>query len=90
MRRKRPRGRFDDGGPVRQVDSSIPPITPGPNPQVYQPQTQSEASQIMGGISTGLKLATALGGSDSSKRKGGKITKVVRPVVKAKARSKRR
>lgn len=40
--------RFDQGG-------SIPPITPGPNAQIYQPKTESMGSQVMSGINTGLK-----------------------------------
>lgn len=40
--------RFQSGG-------DIPAIMPGPNAQIYQPKTESMGSQIMSGISTGLK-----------------------------------
>lgn len=61
--------RFDDGGPVRQVDSSVPGITPGPNAQIYQPKTNNMGQTIMSGIETGLKAGQAY--KDSLKDSGG-------------------
>lgn len=78
--------RYQDGGEVvggvEKVNMDQPEIMQGPQPQIYQPSSSSESNMISSGISTALKLG---GLSSSSKRKGGKVTKVVRPV-----RSKRR
>lgn len=69
--------RFADGGSVRQVDSSVPPITPGPNAQIYQPQTQNMGQTVMSGIQTGLKAGQAY--KDSTKDGGGSKTGVGSP-----------
>lgn len=58
--------RFDSGG-------EIPPITPGPNAQIYQPKTQNIGSSVMSGIQAGLQLGKAFRDSGSSgKDSGGK------------------
>lgn len=81
--------RFQGGGEVlggvEKVNMDQPEIMQGPRPEVYQPSTQSEGNLITSGITSGLKLA-GLGSSGSSKRRGGKVTKVIKPKPKGKRR----
>lgn len=75
--------RFQEGGVV-PVDTSMPSIMPADQPQIYQPSTSNEGNMISSGIASGLKIASAFAGS--SKKRGGKVTKVVKPKTKGKRR----